>query len=160
MTTRQRFTLLLSLLAATLGCASSGRGTAIFRRDVGTATMNDALMIGQQIIGRYGYDVQNADTLREIRVLTHWKQRRPFADELELGIENAETRMLIVGRPRAINQMGSFYAMNVTIENRVRTPADTDWNESRNTPMFRAWADELANEYKRLITNIGVRRYD
>ena len=156
----RRMTLLLLLLAGTLACASGRGGSAIYRRDVGTATLNDALTIGHQIIGRYGYEVQEVDTTRQIRVLTHWKERRPFADELELGIDDAETRMVITGRPRSINQLGSFYALNVTIENRVRTPAEPNWNESRNTVMFRAWADELANEYKRLITNIGVRRYD
>ena len=154
-----RRVLFLMLLIVIGACASGRGGSALYRRDVGTASGLDALSIGRQIMDRYAYEIETLDTIPDIRVVTHWKQRRPFQDEAELGITAAESRMIISGRHRGQTEMGSFYAVTVTLENRVRVPSSPDWNESTNTPMFRAHADEITNEYRRLITNIGVRRY-
>ena len=148
-------------LAALLftACASGRSGSAIYRRDIGTATRNDAVNTGMQIIGRYGYEIFESDSVNQVRIITHWKQRRPFADETALGVAAAESRITIVARPRGQTEMGAFYAVNIVIENRLRVGENPDWNESTNTALFRRWADDVTSEYRRLVTNIGVRRY-
>jgi hypothetical protein len=119
----------------------------------------DAYTLGMQIVNRYGFEAEEQDTVQEVRIQTHWKKRAPFADEQELGITDAETRILILGRSRGTTELGSNFSINVTLENRVRVAGGIDWNETTNTPMFVRYADDLTAEYRRLVTNIGVRRY-
>ena len=154
----RRNVLLLFVLLFAAACASGG-GSALYRREVGTASLSDSYHIGLQIVNRYGYEIEEQDTVLEVRIQTHWKKRRPFNDEMELGITDAENRIIINGRNRGQTELGANYSINVTLENRVRVAGGVDWNETTNTPMFVRYADELTTEYRRLVTNIGVRRY-
>jgi len=156
---RSRHLWLLLVLISIAGCASANGGTALYRRDIGTASGPDAVTLAEQVINRRGYEVEHVETTPEIRMLTKWKQRRPLADEQALGITAAESRIIVVGRQRGQTEMGSFYSINMTIENRVRVAGSPDWNEALNTEMFRAYADEISEDYRQLITNIGVRRF-
>lgn len=151
---------LLFLLALLFSaCASTRSGSALYRRDVGVATAGDALTLAEQVINRYGFQIDQADTEPDIRLLTRWRPRTPFRDEQVLGITAAESRILIVARLRTHTELGPLYAVNLTIENRVQVAGSTDWNELLNTDMFREFANEIYNDYRQLVANIGVRRF-
>jgi hypothetical protein len=150
---------LLSALWPLIAACASGAGTALYRRDVGTATRADAVDIAVRIARQNNYEVAAVDTLRGIQILTEWLKRPPFSDETSRGVAEAESRMLVVARPRSETTIGTNYAVSVTVENRLRLDGSTSWNESLNTPMFTAYADRISNAMKQLITNIGVRRY-
>jgi hypothetical protein len=149
--------LLLAVIPA--ACASSSGGSAAYRRDVGNATRADALTLAARIVNQYQYEVYSQDIEPEIRIETHWRARRPFADELALGVTAAESRLVITARTRGESQMGSIFNVRLAIDNRIRLAGGTEWNESTNTEMFRRYADEITDEFKKQIQIIGVRRY-
>jgi hypothetical protein len=143
----------------TLNACASGAGSALYRKEVGTASGRDALRVIQSVAQQYTYEIELADTTREVRVETEWLKRRPFEDESSMGIEDAESRLLVVGRPRGTSALGTSYSVMLTVENRLRVQGSAAWNESLNTPMFKAYADRIANTMKEWFTNIGTRVY-
>jgi hypothetical protein len=156
----RRPTLWLLLLVLLVGACASGRGgSPLYRRDIGTATGPDAYSLAEQVIHRRGFTIEQADTVPEIRILTEWRRRLPFRDEQVLGITAAENRILVVARPRGQTELGGLYSVSMTIENRVQVAGDPSWNETFHTDMFREFADEISNDYRQLIANIGVRRF-
>lgn len=151
--------LLLSLiLLGTAACASGQAGSPLYRRDIGIASGPDAITLAEQVIHRYGYQIDTAEESPEIRILTRWRHRLPFDDEAALGVTSAETRILVVARARSHSEMGSQYNIRFTMENRLGVARDPNWTETLNTPEFRKYADEIANDYRQLVSNIGVRR--
>lgn len=158
---KQGIVLAALVLTGLLGACASGGSTPtpIFRRDIGTASAPDALTIGLRVVQQYSYEVSSLDTIAEIRMLTHWKPRRVFEDEAVLGVTAAESRLMLLGRPRGQTRVGAFYTLNLTVENRVQTAGSGTWNETLNTAMFEHYANEITQEYRRQITDIGVRRF-
>lgn len=153
----RRLLLLLVLLGA--ACASGRAGSPMFRRDIGTTSGPDAYILAEQVLHRHGYIIEQSDTVPEIRIQTNWKPRQPMQDESALGITAAENRITVVARMRGQSDLGLIYNVSMTIENRVQVAGGSGWNETLNTPMFRAYADEIAEDYRQLVTNIGVRRF-
>lgn len=151
--------LLLALVAG--ACASGGRGgSSVFRTDIGNATLNDAVTLTQRVLAQHHYELESADTVPQMRFETRWRSRRPFSDELALGINEAESRVIVTGRERSQSEMGAIYALNMVVENRVKVAGSPTWNEATvHTPEFRAYANEMANFFRGLIRDIGVRRY-
>src|SRR5688500_8569937 len=95
-----RFRLLVSFAFCFLNACASAGGSALYRREVGNASGPDAMRIIQRVAEQYSYRIENVDTLRDIRVETDWLKRQPFKDELSLGVEDAESRLLVIARPR------------------------------------------------------------
>jgi hypothetical protein len=153
--------LLLPAALLSLACASGGGGTSsVFRTDIGNATAVDALTLSHRIISQYHYELETADSTPDIRMETRWRARRPFPDELALGINEAESRLIITGRQRSQSEMGAVYAINLVVENRVKVAGSSTWNEAtHHTPQFREHANEIAQQFRRLVTDIGVRRF-
>jgi hypothetical protein len=142
-----------------LSCAMGGGSSASFARSIAIASRPDAMERGLKVVALYHYDVLKVEEQPDLLIETNWRTRPPFEDETALGIADAETRLLIVGRKRGeTNGLGTNYDINLTIENRVRPPGTDDWTETVHTPMFRKYADEITNLYKREL-QIGVRRY-
>ena len=154
-----RFRSLLPLSMLLLAGCASGGGSALYRTEVGTASGPDALTIVQRVAEQYTYRIENVDSLRDIRIETEWLKRRPLEDESALGIEDAESRLVAIARPRGTNVLGTSYSVVLQVENRLRVQGTATWNESMNTPMFKAYADRIANAMKEWFRNIGVRRY-
>jgi len=151
--------LLLSLVfLAAAACATGQAGSPLYRKEIGQASAPDAITLAEQVIHRYGYQIDTSEEAPEIRILTHWRHRLPFEDERLVGVTAAETRILVVARQRGNTNSGTYYNIHFTMENRLGMAGDPTWNEVLNTPMFRAYADEIANDYKLLVSNIGVRR--
>lgn len=150
----------LALLVLVAGaCAGTKGGAPLFRREIGQASGPDTRRLAEQIVDRYGYMVDTADEAPEIRLLTHWRPRLPFEDERSAGVTSAESRMLIVARQRSVTELGVYYNITFTMENRVGLAGDPTWNASLNTPMFRAYAEGIASDFRQLVANIGVRTY-
>jgi hypothetical protein len=155
-----RLSVLVVLLALLVGACASGRaGSPLYRRDIGVVSAGEAVTLAEQVITRHGYEIEHAETDPEIRVLTRWRSRPAMRDEQVLGITAAESRILVVGRLRGHTDLGALYNVTMTIENRVQVARQPDWNETLNTQQFRAYADEIANDFRQLVTNIGVRRF-
>jgi hypothetical protein len=148
----------LALIAATTACASGG-GSALFRKDVGNGSGPDVLRITRNVLEQYSYEIAQSDTINGIRIETEWRKRQPFSDESALGIQDAESRILINARPRGQTVLGANYSVNVTVENRLRVQGTSSWNESLNTAMFTAYATKITDQMKQLFTNVGVRVY-
>src|SRR5688500_10658662 len=96
-----RWSLLLVVVAVTSACASGGGGSAVYRREIGNASLNDVLSRSRVILNRYQYEVLEQDSLPFVMIETHWRERKPFADEAALGVTEAEPRMVISARARA-----------------------------------------------------------
>jgi hypothetical protein len=153
------FFLVLSLaLPAACGLRNAG-SSASFERSIGTASRPDAMERGLKVVAQYQFDLAKEESDPELLIETHWRKRDPFEDEVALGIAEAETRLIIVGRRRGNTAaMGANYDVNLTIENRVRPPDSNDWSESVHTSMFKKYADDITAFFKREL-QIGVRRY-
>jgi hypothetical protein len=147
------------LVVAFAACASSGGGTALYRRDVGMASRSDAVEIAVRVARQNNFEVASVDTAREVQIQTEWLKRPPFSDERSAGVADAESRLRVIARPRGETKIGTNYSVSVTVENRLRLDGSPSWSEALNTPMFTAYADRISNELKQLFTNIGVRRY-
>lgn len=153
----RRLVLLLVLLST--ACASGRPANPVYRRDIGTATIGDAVSLGEQVLMRYGFEVDQMNTEPDIRIVTHWKARQPMRDEAALGVTAAENRIIITGRMRGAQELGVLYTVNMVIENRVQVARSTEWTEALSTDLFREYADGITNDYRQLISNIGVRRF-
>ena len=154
-----RRTWLIPASLLVFNACASGAGSALYRKEVGTASGRDALRVIESVAQQYTYEIESVDTTSQVRVETEWLKRRPFEDETALGIEDAETRLMVVGRPRGSSTLGTAYSVMLTVENRLRVQGGASWNESLNTPMFKAYADRIANAMKEWFTNIGTRVY-
>jgi hypothetical protein len=155
---RSRF-LFLTLFVITLGACASGGGSALYRRDVGNASLTDAMDRSELILARNQYEIEATDSIPFIRIETRWRPRAPFQDELALGITSAESRVIVTGRVRGETEVGSVYNVQLVVENRVRVAGGPEWNLNTNTAMFRGYADVMAEQLKTEFTNIGVRRF-
>jgi hypothetical protein len=153
---------LLALAALAVGgtaCASGRAANPVYRADIGTATLGDAVSLAEQVINRHGFEVEQMQTEPDIRIVTHWKARQVLRDEAALGVTGAENRVIVTGRLRGMQELGATFTVNMMVENRVQVARSTDWNESLNTDMFKEYADRIANDYRQLVSNIGVRRF-
>lgn len=156
-----RMSRLFSLMALAMlaGCATGG-GSAFYRKEVGQATALDAKTLAEQVITRYGYTIDSFEEEPEIRIQTHWRHRLPFEDEAAVGITAAESRIVVVARPRSYtDERGAYYNIYFMVENRLGVAGEPAWNSTLNTPQFRAYADSMAEDFKSLLMNIGVRRH-
>jgi uncharacterized protein YcfL len=141
-----------------VACGSAG-GSALFRREVGTASGPDALERGALVLKQFHYEVVREEQTPNLMLETNWLARSVFADEQELGISDAESRVIINGRQRVDTLLGSVYAMSIVVENRVRHAGSDAWVETVNTPMFAGYAESIAKRLEEELRTIGVRRF-
>ncbi|MGH7467183.1 MAG: hypothetical protein ACRENP_04275 [Longimicrobiales bacterium] len=147
-------------VAAFAACASGGgRGSAVYQREIGNASATDAVSRALLILSRNHFEVYQQEAAPFIRIETHWRTRRPFTDEVALGITNAESRVIVTARVRGETDVGSVYSVRMAVENRVKVGENMEWNDRTNTPMFRKFAEEMTGQFRTELINIGVRRY-
>jgi hypothetical protein len=157
---KARASLLVLLLA--LGCAGLRSGSqgklASFQRNVGTASVPDAMERVPRVLRLFAYEIMREETTPSIMIETHWKSRVPFTDEHNLGITTAENRVMVTGRVRGNTELRAYYNLNLSIDNRVKLMGGEGWVETSATPMYRAYADSLTKHMQRELM-IGVRKY-
>jgi hypothetical protein len=144
--------------AVVIGVTACGAsGTRLYQKEVGLATRTDLERVATLNILRFHYEVAEHDSIPFLRWETHWRPRRPFTDEIDLGITAAETRLMVMGRARSESET-TIYSTRVTVENRVRVAGGADWNPNVHTPLFVAYADSIVEEFRKEFANIGIRR--
>lgn len=151
------------LLGLFAGCASAGQpGTeadaARFEREVGTGSGTDVMVKSAKVIRQYLFEVKEQTDPPNIYIETHWRDRTPFPDEQALGIQGAQTRLIVRARQRGTTPLGEVYAVNLAIENRVRIMGTDGWSEASATREYRDWANRIADDFRREL-NVGVRRF-
>ncbi len=148
-----------AFLVATVACASSSGGDAVFRAELGMSTASQSLTIGERIFSQFQYTVARTDEPPNLRMESEWRLRPPFEDERALGIVEAESRLVLMGRQRMETELGSQFAMTLMVENRVRAGTDGDWVDTQNTPQFRAYARSIAERLEQEYRTVGVRTF-
>lgn len=147
------------------GCAgTSGAGDlglpGHYQADVGLATAFDLRDKTRRVLDKYQFEVlrfdQNADM---IYYETQWKDRYPFQDEVDQGIEGTRTRIIIQGKPRTRRKNQSdVFSVKFSAESQVRLKETSDWHYALISPMAKIYlkqlADDLETEYRS-----GLRRF-
>ncbi len=89
---------------------------------------------------------------------TRWNGRTPFQDELDSGVVEARTRLIVTGRARGGGGSGSgnVRVVEFSAENLVMFAANGDWVVGPLTPLVREYLDEISNELKMRFTT-GLR---
>ncbi|MEX0892582.1 MAG: hypothetical protein WEB88_10465 [Gemmatimonadota bacterium] len=154
----------LPLLAALLivgGCsAATGSRSAAFERDVGVGSQSDVVEQVRITMQKYQFQIQQRSEAPPLFWETQWRARAPFPDEQELGVSNAQVRLLIRARERTTaSTLGPVLAVRVTVENRVQMLGSDSWDQTLVTDTFREWAAELAQDLRTRL-DVGIRVFD
>lgn len=142
-----------------IGCAGSSESRVTeerFTTTVGTATLSDLRDNFEKIVlDRYHYEYEiQRETTTSLYYETRWKERSPFEDEAQRGIESVRTRVIVEGRPRTRrgDEGGELYSVRFTGEMRVRYLTSDEWiaspisREARN--FFRSITRDLDVELR------------
>jgi hypothetical protein len=159
--TRIGFLLLLLTVVGLPACASSTGGSAVFRRELGSGTESNAREIFERVTGLRQFQIEKIEPSPNFSIITEWRLRPPFPDERLLGITEAETRLTLVGRIRvpATEAAGEQFAFTLVVENRTRGGEGEPWVSTRNTELFRNYAQSIAEQIEQEFRTIGIRRF-
>jgi hypothetical protein len=152
----------LGLVAALYGCtaARSGAGAATFERDVGTGSQSDVEREVEQTIFKHQFVIQQKNETPPLFWETRWRPRAPTPEEEELGISNAQVRLLVRARSRGGQiGLGQLFVVTLTIENQVQQLGSDDWEQGVATDSYREWAAELAEDLRQRL-DVGIRVFE
>jgi hypothetical protein len=153
-----------SILIFLVACAGSKSTTSnsTYDADVGTATSLDVKDKGTSFLDRQQYQVlRQEETTELIYMETHWRFRSPFEDEVELGVEEARTRIFLRATPRGMRQQGIFSdisSVKLTAENQVRYRGETTWRDAHITPKLRSYLRKLSDDLS-IAFRTGIRKF-
>ncbi|MBF8296460.1 MAG: hypothetical protein HW389_3005, partial [Bacteroidetes bacterium] len=123
------------------GCAgTSGAGdlglSGHYQADVGLATAFDLRDKTRRVLDKYQFEVLRFDQSADmIYYETQWKDRYPFQDELDQGIEGTRTRIVIQGKPRTRRKnQTDVFSVKFNAESQVRLKETSDWNYAIISP--------------------------
>ncbi len=153
--------MVLLLAACATGGAGSGGGVGL-NWDLGAATSGDASEKTSRILQQYQYEFERSEGPPNIYLLTRWKQRLPFDDERELGIELAQTRFIVEARARTRSPDGpDVYNVRLRVENLFQMRGGAgDWETTGVvTPEFRTYANGVAEEMRAALVS-GIRVFN
>jgi len=145
-------------------CSGSGGTTnnSTYDTDIGTATSLDVKEKGTLFLDRQQYQVlRQEETTELIYMETHWRFRSPFEDEIELGVEEARTRIFLRATPRGMRQQGLFSdisSVKLTAENQVRYRGETTWKDAHITPKLRSYLRKLSDDLS-IVFRTGIRKF-
>ncbi len=141
------------------GCASGGGGGSDARvdRNLGSATLSDLMERSHRVIRLHQFEVEREEEEGMYYLETRWRDRTLFDDERALGIQAAQTRVVIRGNPRSPTAQGQFYSVNILVENRVSLGSG-EWRQEVLTDEFRGWANRIVEDLRREL-DVGVRQF-
>ena len=142
-----------------VGCAVSGGSANNYKEQLGMATPGDLAKETRLIFERFQFEIERGDSSVTYQVYqTRWNGRTPFQDELDSGVVEARTRLIVTGRARGGGGSGSgnVRVVEFTAENLVMYAANGDWVVGPLTPLVREYLDEISNELKMRFTT-GLR---
>jgi len=150
--------LLVVASACATGGAGSGGGVGL-TWDLGAATPGDASEKTSRILQQYQYEFERTEGPPNIYLLTRWKQRLPFDDERDAGIDLAQTRFIVEARARTRSPDGpDVYNVRLRVENLFQMRGGSgDWESTGVvTPEFRSYANGVAEEMRAALVS-GIR---
>jgi len=141
-----------------LGCSSSERVTTnTHRANLGTATETDVLSTVPRLLDRYNYTIYREEaTMDGIYFETEWKERDLFDDEVEQGITEARTRVIVSSRSRTA-QASSLQRVSLEIENHVKFEGESDWDRSIITDQTEDYFSDIERVFRTEFST-GIRR--
>lgn len=149
----------LSVLLAAAPCGPAARDgrvepwTSRFRTHAGRVTATDLALDLPRVLARHGFFIETVDRgYGAVEMLTQWKEREPFAEELAEGARLARTRLKL----RA-TWTGRLYQLRFEAENMVLDDAGS-WRPAPMTDAFEDYAREVADDV-RLELASGIRTY-
>ena len=148
-----------TVLLVVVGCAVSGGVMSTYREQLGNATPGDLAKETRLIFEQFHFEMEREDSSVTYQVYeTRWNGRTPFQDELDSGVVEARTRLMVTGRARGGGSTGTanVRVVEFTAENLVMYSANDDWVVGTITPMVRDYIDEISNELKMRFTT-GLR---
>jgi hypothetical protein len=148
-----------TVLLVIVGCAAGGGALTGFREQLGVATPNDLGRETRLVLERYQFEMEREDSSLTYQVFsTRWKGRTPFQDELDSGVVEAMTRVVVTGRSRGGggSATSTVQVVEFVAENRVMYESEGEWQLGLATPLFREYVGEIANELKSRLTQ-GIR---
>jgi hypothetical protein len=150
-----------ALLLQAIACAASGgppKPETRYRVDLGRVTARVLDEELRRILGRYRYElVRSENRGTSLYYETHWNLRDMMADEIELGYQSAETRIIVEASQGTefwlLDPARSdvLFRVEFVAENRLRRTPEYDWEEVPMTEMFREYIDRIARELEREI---------
>ncbi len=148
----------IAVLGTACGGAAGSGGTEMYRRDLGTGTVFDIVRYTDQALGEFQYDVERVDSSSaRVRIETRWKSRFPLADEQDLDVVQAMTKITVTARSRG-GGSDDLNRAELLAENRVRFADSTEWRHGFITPLFREYVDSIADDIRFELSQ-GVRRF-
>lgn len=143
-------------VVASLSCASGsqrGAGAAdlgSFRRDLGTATLTDVQRHVPRVLNRHQYEIERDDASPTLLTIqTRWNARYPLQDEIDRGVVEARTRLMLTARSRfRTGSAADVRVVELRAENMVLMGDSTAWSHGFTTPMFVAYLDRIADELR------------
>lgn len=157
--------LYLGAAVACLSCASSSQGSAggaeaaSYKKSLGTAALTDIVRQVPKIFNRHQYEIERADSSPSyMTIQTRWNGRYPLQDEIDSGVTEAATRLIVTARARArTGGTADVRVVELLAENRVLIGDSTQRRYGFMTPMFREYVDRIAEELKtELLTGVRV----
>lgn len=151
------------ILLLFIGCSSSKESisrTNAYSTNVGTghpANINSNITL---IFSRYNYEVYRSYSEdSEIYYESSWKNRDRFDDEILLGYDDVQSRIIIRARPRGRDLPGSLalFSVNFTVENQYRS-GTLEWMPAQLSQESRDYFREVSLELKALLET-GFRTY-
>ena len=132
-----------------------------FNANVGTATAYDIKEKTRRLLMRYQYEiVREEHTYDQEYFESEWKNRRPFEDEIDLGIVAGRSRLTINAIPRTRTAItgSDLYVVRVYGENMVRFQGSDEWIRPTMTDMARKYFAKFAEDL-RLELSTGIRKF-
>jgi hypothetical protein len=150
-------TIIAGLLALT-GCAGRGavQDGSHIEHTIGSTSFHELTETGTRILMANAFQIDRFEREPRVLIETHWRDRRPFDDEIAVGIEHAQTRLVITGSRRSATPLGPLYSVRMAVHNRVQVAGADDWRYVAATPQYRNWVEQISGTLRRELT-MGIR---
>ena len=141
---------ILFLILFYTGCAGSGVGKkgggASYNAPLGISYRADFFGVSQHILlNKYQYQFdREEENPRRIYFETDWKSRSVYADEVDAGIMEVQSRIRVSAKARHAGQ----YKINFYAENNVLYDGKDEWEPGPVSQMCREYFDQIAEDLR------------
>ena len=143
--------LILLLIFISTGCAGSGSGKngaggKSYSSQIGISYRAEIFGIIEHILlNKYRYQVsRQEESPRQIYFETTWKERSLFADEVEMRIMAAQTRIILRATARHIGQ----YKIQLFAENEIQYEESKKWHSGLMSKELKQYFDRIAGDLR------------
>jgi hypothetical protein len=143
--------LIVLLVVLSTGCAGSGSGKSdtggkSYSAQIGITYRAEFFGVTEHILlNKYQYQVgRQEEDPRQLYFETAWKERSVFADEVEMGITAAQTRIILRANARHIGQ----YKIQFYAENEYQYAASGEWRSGPMSKELKHYLSEIAGRLK------------